>query len=88
MDNKATKTAETDLEKKTTELSKKVWELQRSPVVVKISSNGKIDNVVAINLKATLKNNQVVATDYIDGDKRRMIMKIENEIYYSDFTKI
>jgi hypothetical protein len=92
MDNNSTKTTETrsNLEDKLSPESHKVWDLQRKKDILDINSNGKISSDIQKTLQFTMKDGEIMATNYVDSitNKRRMLMKVNNEIFYSDFTNI
>lgn len=92
MGNISTKTTDSDpqlLENKQSELSHKVWKLETSNPIVKLNTDGTMSSSIEKVVKNQMKENQVYGSNYGQNtDERRVLIKIDNEIYYYDFKKI
>ncbi len=87
MDNKAKTTSETNIiENKTNGLSKKVWDLQRTPPEVHLNKDG----TVPAHLPSMLKQGQLRMTDYVNPDsgKKTALTKINNQVLVVELTKL
>ena len=91
MVNVPTKTVDSNskLEDKQSELSHKVWNLEKPNPKIDLNNEGKLNSDSIQQTKKNMRENIIYASNYgQNADERRVLIKISDEIYYYDFKKI